>query len=139
MEIGGCIRILRQKMNISQGKLAKLVGVSSTTINKWEAGKRLPTASRIQALKTIFSAHFQQAQLEPLLNYQRLISSEPEPLQVEVRYTQSEFKAEQSINKFSRSFLKYANDLFQNEAVQADFAKWQAKRAAKEAQAYGQN
>lgn len=140
MEIGGRIRTLRQQMNISQAKLAKLVGVSASAISLWEIGKKLPDETHYQALENIFSAHFQQAQvLEPRCNYRRLASREPQPLKVEVRYTEDEFVAEQALNKFSRPFLKYASDLFENPAVQAEFAKWQAKQAAKEAATYGQN
>ena len=140
MEIGGQIRTLRKKMKISQEKLAKLVGVSSSSISLWEIGKKRPDEQHYQALENIFSVHFQQAQvLGPRFRHRRLSSSEPEPLKVEVRYTSDEFVAEQALNKFSRPFLKYAANLFKDPAVQAEFEKWQEKRAAKEAQAYGQN
>lgn len=36
-----CLEV-RLKLNLSQEKLAQKVGVSFTTINRWESGKTLP-------------------------------------------------------------------------------------------------
>ena len=47
---------LRNKLGLSQGKLAELVGVSSHTVSLWEIGKVVPRANKkaaICALRTV--------------------------------------------------------------------------------------
>ena len=47
---GSTIKQLREKRNITQGTLAKRIGVSSKTISKWETAKGLPDISLLQPL-----------------------------------------------------------------------------------------
>lgn len=42
MEFGKNIKMLRKEKNISQGVLAKIVGVSQDTVSLWECGKQYP-------------------------------------------------------------------------------------------------
>lgn len=48
------LRILRKEKNISQQKLAMLVGVSQQCISEWENGKIEPTLSYLWKLADIF-------------------------------------------------------------------------------------
>lgn len=45
---------LRVKLNISQLKLAKILGVSFASINRWEKGKFEPTILAKERLKVLF-------------------------------------------------------------------------------------
>ena len=47
------IKSLRNKLNISQEKLAQRIGVSWHTVNRWENGKRQPSPLAIQALEKL--------------------------------------------------------------------------------------
>ena len=47
---GTTIRHLREKRNMTQAKLAEILGVSSKTISKWETAKGLPDISLLQPL-----------------------------------------------------------------------------------------
>ena len=45
---------LRVKLNISQMKLAEMLGVSFASINRWEKGKFEPTILAKEKLKALF-------------------------------------------------------------------------------------
>ncbi len=45
---------LRVKLNVSQTELAKLLGVSFSSINRWEKGKFAPTIIAREKLKVLF-------------------------------------------------------------------------------------
>lgn len=45
---------LRVKLNISQMELARLLGVSFSSVNRWEKGKFLPTVLVKEKLKELF-------------------------------------------------------------------------------------
>ena len=47
---GNTIRQLREAGNMTQSKLAEIIGVSSKTVSKWETGKGLPDISLLQPL-----------------------------------------------------------------------------------------
>ena len=47
---GATIKQLRESRNMTQGSLAKKIGVSSKTISKWETAKGLPDISLLQPL-----------------------------------------------------------------------------------------
>lgn len=47
---GKIIKELREKQNLTQTKLADIIGVSDKTISKWETGKGLPDISLIEPL-----------------------------------------------------------------------------------------
>jgi len=48
------IRRLRAKLNISQTELAKMIGVSFTSVNRWESGKYEPTMKMKKKLIVLF-------------------------------------------------------------------------------------
>lgn len=54
MEIGSKIFELRKKNNLSQEKLAELVGVARQTISKWELGETSPDIKQAKQLAEIF-------------------------------------------------------------------------------------
>lgn len=45
---------LRVKLNVSQTELAKILGVSFSSINRWEKGKYSPTIIAKEKLKVLF-------------------------------------------------------------------------------------
>ena len=47
---GAVIKRLREKKNLTQTQLAKMIGVSSKAVSKWETGKGLPDISLIEPL-----------------------------------------------------------------------------------------
>ena len=51
------IRRLRAKLNISQTKLAKMIGVSFSSVNRWENGKHEPTIKIKRKLNRLFDEH----------------------------------------------------------------------------------
>lgn len=53
--IGQTIRDLRKLKKISQSELAKLIGVSQTTITAWETGKAEPSSSAVNSLADYFN------------------------------------------------------------------------------------
>ena len=54
MDISEKIRILRKNRDMSQGELAKAVGVSLDTVSRWEKGKRSPRYEDIVSLALAF-------------------------------------------------------------------------------------
>jgi DNA-binding transcriptional regulator YiaG len=48
------IRRLRAKLNISQTELAGILGVSFTSVNRWERGHHEPTVIAREKLKQLF-------------------------------------------------------------------------------------
>ena len=48
------IRKLRAKLNISQTELAAILGVSFTSVNRWEKGHHQPTVIAKEKLKQLF-------------------------------------------------------------------------------------
>lgn len=47
------IKALRKKLKLSQEGMGHLIGVSFTTINRWEKGKRKPIPLALAKLKQI--------------------------------------------------------------------------------------
>lgn len=47
---GAAIRHLRERKNMTQADLARLIGVSSKTVSKWETGRGLPDISLLEPL-----------------------------------------------------------------------------------------
>ena len=52
---GTLLKTLRKQANMNQEQLADTLGVSISTISKWETGKNLPDIEKITALSEIFS------------------------------------------------------------------------------------
>lgn len=48
------IRRLRAKLNVSQTELAAMLGVSFTSVNRWEKGHHEPTVIAKEKLKQLF-------------------------------------------------------------------------------------
>ncbi len=48
------IKRLRAKLNISQTELAAMLGVSFTSVNRWEKGHHEPTVIAKEKLKELF-------------------------------------------------------------------------------------
>ncbi|RYG35748.1 transcriptional regulator [bacterium] len=47
---GGVLRTIRERRGMSQGELARRVGVSQATVSRWESGDDAPSAENIHAL-----------------------------------------------------------------------------------------
>lgn len=53
MEYSIVIKNLREKLNLSQEKFAKLFDVSFATINRWEKGRYIPTIEHLEKIKEL--------------------------------------------------------------------------------------
>lgn len=53
-DYGKMIKALREKMTLSQAELAKALGVSYASVNRWETGKHEPTIKIKRKLKALF-------------------------------------------------------------------------------------
>ena len=47
MDFAEKVKIVRENLKISQEKMAQLLGVSFSTVNRWEQGKALPSYATI--------------------------------------------------------------------------------------------
>ena len=54
MEYNEKIKLLREKMFVSQKELADLLGVSFVSVNRWETGKFNPTIKAKKKLNDLF-------------------------------------------------------------------------------------
>lgn len=54
-EIGARIRLYRKSRNLSQAKLAEMIGVKQNTISSYESGERAPDYDTIEALADAFN------------------------------------------------------------------------------------
>ena len=54
MEYSKKIKLLREKLFISQKELADMLGVSFVTVNRWETGKFNPTIKAKKKLNDLF-------------------------------------------------------------------------------------
>jgi DNA-binding XRE family transcriptional regulator len=54
MEYSKKIKLLREKMFISQKELAEILGVSFVSVNRWETGKFNPTIKAKKKLHELF-------------------------------------------------------------------------------------
>jgi len=52
-QFGGRIRLLRNKINLSQEQLAARLNISFATINRWESGKVKPQKAQLEALRLL--------------------------------------------------------------------------------------
>lgn len=57
MSYAEAIKYLRKKLILSQAELAKLLGVSIQSINRWENGKHEPTIKIKRKLVSYFEKH----------------------------------------------------------------------------------
>lgn len=55
MEYKDAIKELRKRMLVSQSELAKILGVSFATVNRWEQGLHQPTYKAKRKLRNLFS------------------------------------------------------------------------------------
>ena len=53
MEFADKVKMVRDKIKISQEKMAQLLGVSFSTVNRWEQGKALPSYMAIQKFEAL--------------------------------------------------------------------------------------
>lgn len=54
-ELKDILKNLREEKNISQVRLAEILGVGSSTVAMWETGKRFPTRECYEALADFFN------------------------------------------------------------------------------------
>ena len=54
MDYSKSIKLLREKMFISQKELAEMLGVSFVSVNRWETGKFNPTIKAKKKLNDLF-------------------------------------------------------------------------------------
>lgn len=57
MDYSKSIKMLREKMFISQKELAELLEVSFVSVNRWETGKSNPTIKAKKKLNNLFIKH----------------------------------------------------------------------------------
>lgn len=57
MSFADDIKFLRQKILLSQESFAKELGVSFATVNRWEAGKTLPSYRAMKNIKEFCKSH----------------------------------------------------------------------------------
>lgn len=57
MDIGKRIKILRVQMDLSQAKLAKLLGVTPTALYNWEANRKKVSATMAMKLLEVAKEH----------------------------------------------------------------------------------
>lgn len=70
-EIGGSLRRMRLKKNISQEKLARIAGVDRTTISRMESGRAATLLTLVQVLRAldkldILDVFREESQISPL-------------------------------------------------------------------------
>ena len=58
MSYAEAIKKLRNKMILSQMEFAKLLGVSFTSVNRWETGRYEPTIKVKRKLALLFKQHW---------------------------------------------------------------------------------
>ena len=51
------IKIVRQTALLSQQAFAKALGVSFSTVNRWETGKTLPTYKAMKSIESFCTVH----------------------------------------------------------------------------------
>ena len=72
MQIGKNIRYLRRKSDLSQDKLAELLGYKSfSTVQKWETGENFPPIKTLEKLSDIFKVSLYELTNEDLETYKR--------------------------------------------------------------------
>lgn len=54
MQYKDAIKELRKRMLVSQSELAKMLGVSFATVNRWEKGLHEPTYAAKRKLRSLF-------------------------------------------------------------------------------------
>jgi|BioPla2DNA2_1021312.scaffolds.fasta_scaffold106695_2 DNA-binding XRE family transcriptional regulator len=54
MDYSKLVKTLREKLILTQSELAEMIGVSFTTVNRWENGKHEPTIKAKRKLNTLF-------------------------------------------------------------------------------------
>lgn len=52
------IKELREHKKMTQDKLGRLVGVSRSTVAKWESGENMPRARQLISLASVFNQQF---------------------------------------------------------------------------------
>ena len=53
MEFADKVKYVRKQLNLSQEKLASLLGVSFATVNRWETGHSMPTYKTQQSFNAL--------------------------------------------------------------------------------------
>lgn len=72
MKFGENLKSLRNKKNITQEKLAELIGVSRQSVSKWECGESYPTMENILELCKIFNCKINYLVHEDLVDLKSL-------------------------------------------------------------------
>ena len=57
MDFAKKVKNVRETLKISQEKLAQLLGVSFSTVNRWEQGKALPSYATMQKFGALCKEH----------------------------------------------------------------------------------
>lgn len=112
LNIGDTIFQLRKKQNITQEKLADMVGVSAGAVSKWETGNSMPDISLLSAL-----ARALNTSLDILLSFRQELS-EKEVINIKQEliniflhegYTKGEMKCLEYLTEYPNSmFLKFS-------------------------------
>lgn len=55
MEFGEQVKFVRLKLHLSQTDFGKILGVSFTTVNRWETGKTEPNYKAMRAFEALLS------------------------------------------------------------------------------------
>ena len=94
MSICETIQAQRERLHISQEKLAEAIGVSKGTVQKWESGLASPGCDDMQAMAAFFGVSLRELALpaeepEPLPTYDKIHEWEAYMNMLNVEYTQS--------------------------------------------------
>ena len=57
MSLSNCIKMIRQKAFLTQKTFAEELGVTQTTVNRWETGKARPNLSAMKEIKGFCEKH----------------------------------------------------------------------------------
>ena len=57
MKLCDAIKMIRRKSLLSQSDFAKELGVSFSTVNRWENGKAIPKLCKLKLINTFCIAH----------------------------------------------------------------------------------
>ncbi|BBH21847.1 hypothetical protein Back11_31920 [Paenibacillus baekrokdamisoli] len=86
-EIGSRITLLRKKHAIKQNQLAKLLGISSSSLSHYEKNRRFPDYRTIRSIATLFQVTTDyllgRTQIPSPLNDDSLVQLELEPAEIQ--------------------------------------------------------
>lgn len=68
------IASIRQTANLSQSAFAEIIGVSQTTVSRWESGKSEPSRAEIAGARLLVESHLRSGTPQPAGNQQERVA-----------------------------------------------------------------